>query len=71
MNYAQQVLTKNILHPFPKYNAKYPQTRYQESKQKLIEWIGECISPLEFNSVLDAFGGTGVVSHYMKLILLY
>lgn len=49
-------------------NMIYPQTRYQGSKQKLIEWIGKCISHLEFNSVLDAFGGTGVVSHYMKLI---
>ena len=43
-----------------------PTTRYQGSKLKLLSWIWQNISHLEFNSVLEAFGGTGCVSYMMK-----
>jgi adenine-specific DNA-methyltransferase len=46
--------------------AVFPSTRYQGSKRKLIQWIGENLAELKFETVLDAFGGTGVVSHLLK-----
>lgn len=43
-----------------------PTTRYQGSKRKILPWIYECIKDLEFNSVLDAFGGSGMASYLFK-----
>lgn len=45
---------------------KFPSTRYQGSKLKYIDWIWYCIKDLSFETVLDAFGGTGCVSFLMK-----
>ncbi|MBL7074021.1 DNA adenine methylase [candidate division KSB1 bacterium] len=45
---------------------KFPSTRFQGSKLKITEWIWDNIKHLNFSSVLDAFGGTGCVSHYFK-----
>ena len=50
----------------PKFNFPFPSTRYQGSKRKLVDWIWENVSELEFETVLDVFGGTGVVSHMFK-----
>lgn len=44
-----------------------PTTRYQGSKSKIVEWIWENIKDIEFESVLDAFGGTGVVGYFLKM----
>lgn len=44
----------------------FPTTRYYGSKRKLIGWIFENIKNLEFESVLDGFGGTGCVSLLFK-----
>jgi len=44
----------------------FPTTRYQGSKRKIIPWIYECIKDLEFTTVLDAFGGSGMVSYLLK-----
>lgn len=46
--------------------AKAPSTRYQGSKLKLVDWIWECISDLDFSTVLDAFGGTAAVAYMLK-----
>jgi adenine-specific DNA-methyltransferase len=43
-----------------------PPTRYQGSKYKLLDWIWENMRCLEFDSVLDAFGGSACVSHHLK-----
>lgn len=51
--------SNDINHPFPK-------TRYQGSKYKLTDWIWGNIKILSFTTVLDAFGGTGSVSHMLK-----
>jgi len=48
------------------FNYPFPSTRYQGSKRKLVDWIWENVSQLEFNTVLDVFGGTGAVSHLFK-----
>ena len=51
---------------FPDLTAKFPSTRYQGSKAKLVDWIWTQISDLDFNTCLDAFGGTGVVAYRLK-----
>ncbi|RLC66918.1 MAG: DNA methyltransferase [Chloroflexi bacterium] len=43
-----------------------PSTRYQGSKAKVVQWIWEHIQELPFDTVLDAFGGTGVVGYWLK-----
>lgn len=45
----------------------FPRTRYQGSKYKIVDWIIEGTKSLEFNTILDAFGGTGVVGYNYKL----
>lgn len=44
----------------------FPSTRYQGSKAKITSWIWENIKTCQFHTVLDAFGGTGSVSHLLK-----
>jgi adenine-specific DNA methylase len=43
-----------------------PQTRYQGSKYKLLEWIWQHLSKLDFITALDAFGGSACVSYLLK-----
>jgi adenine-specific DNA-methyltransferase len=43
-----------------------PSTRYQGSKAKLVNWIWENTKDLDFDRVLDIFGGTGVVGYMYK-----
>ncbi len=43
-----------------------PTTRYQGSKAKLVRWIWEHIEARSFDTVLDAFGGSGVVGYWLK-----
>lgn len=45
---------------------KFPTTRYMGSKNKLIEYIWAATEGLEFDSVLDLFSGSGVVSYMYK-----
>jgi len=45
-----------------------PTTRYQGSKRKIIPWLYENLKNLRFETVLDGFGGTGVVSYLFKLM---
>lgn len=44
----------------------FPKTRYQGSKRKILPWIYENVKDLEFHSVLDAFGGSSMVSYMFK-----
>lgn len=46
---------------------KLPTTRYYGSKRKLVESIWSALEGLdiEYDTILDLFGGTGVVSYYM------
>jgi adenine-specific DNA-methyltransferase len=44
----------------------FPNTRYQGSKYKLLNWIEHIVKDLQFETVLDAFGGTGSVSYLFK-----
>ncbi|MFH0809931.1 MAG: DNA adenine methylase, partial [Pseudomonadota bacterium] len=46
--------------------AEFPSTRYQGSKAKLADWIWEQIRALNFDTCLDAFGGTGAIAYRLK-----
>lgn len=45
---------------------RFPSTRYQGSKAKLCDWIWEQIADLDFDTCLDAFGGTGSIAYRLK-----
>lgn len=45
---------------------EFPTTRYRGSKRKLLPWMQAHLSELEYDSVLDLFGGTGSVSYMFK-----
>ena len=51
---------------FPQFVTKFPSTRYQGSKAKLVNWIWDHISEIPFDTCLDGFGGTGAVSYRLK-----
>lgn len=50
----------------PSQLEKYPSTRFMGSKQNLLEHIWSVASHFQFNSVLDLFSGSGVVSYMFK-----
>lgn len=52
--------------PVRPFDVPFPSTRYQGSKRKWISWIWEHLHTLNFETALDVFGGTGVVSHLLK-----
>lgn len=43
-----------------------PRTRYQGSKRKLLPLLHAVFENLSFTSCLDAFGGTGAVTHLLR-----
>lgn len=45
---------------------EFPTTRYQGSKRKILPWIYKNLKEIEFQTVLDACGGTGSVSYLFK-----
>ena len=47
-------------------DAIFPSTRFQGSKLKIVDWIWETIKNLDFDTVLDAFGGTSSVGYMLK-----
>lgn len=54
------------LHGKPAVIHHIPTTRYQGSKSKIASWIWDNIKCLNFNSTLDAFGGTGIMGYLLK-----
>lgn len=50
----------------PEASAAFPSTRFQGSKRKLTDWIHDSVVGIQFDTVLDVFGGTGVVSYLFK-----
>ena len=44
----------------------FPPTRYQGSKRKLLPALAGVFECLDFDTALDAFGGTGAVSYLLK-----
>lgn len=48
------------------FTHKFPSTRYQGSKVKLADRIWEFTKDLNFDTVLDLFGGTGAIGYMYK-----
>lgn len=46
--------------------SRFPATRYYGSKRKLLPWVFDSLKLLQFDTVLDAFGGTGSVSQLFR-----
>lgn len=44
----------------------FPSTRYQGSKAKFVDWIWHELSSIQFDTALDAFGGTGCIAYKLK-----
>ena len=59
---SQLTLMGELIKPY-----NLPTTRYQGSKAKIVEWIWDNIKEIEFESALDAFGGTGIVGYFLKI----
>lgn len=51
---------------YPASASRYPQLRFMGSKHRLLPWIHRVLSGLSFDSVLDAFSGSGCVSYLFK-----
>jgi len=47
---------------------RFPTTRYQGSKRKLLPWLLTCLEPLPFDSALDVFSGTAAVAYGLKAL---
>lgn len=45
---------------------EYPQLRFMGSKHRLLPWLHEILCQLEFDTVLDAFSGSGCVAYLFK-----
>ena len=45
---------------------RFPRTRYQGSKRKLLPVILDALGEIPFTTALDAFGGTGSVAYALK-----
>lgn len=52
--------------PLPQQVLQYPPTRYMGSKNKLLSEIWAVASQFEFDSAIDLFSGSGVVSYMLK-----
>jgi len=52
---------------FPEFSSnRFPTTRYQGSKRKLVPWIASILRDLPFDSALDAMSGTAAVAYLFK-----
>lgn len=52
--------------PLPVQATQYPSTRYMGSKNKLLTEIWAVASQFQFDTALDLFSGSGVVSYMLK-----
>lgn len=51
---------------FPDRARAYPQLRFMGSKYRLLPWLHEILSQVEFDTALDAFSGSGSVAYLFK-----
>lgn len=54
---SSQLVTKSLY---------IPKTRYYGSKKRVLSWLTSTLAPLGYQTVLDVFGGTGLVSLAQK-----
>lgn len=65
-NIAAQAFTLNDPGVLPSQIDSFPRFRYMGSKFRLMPWIHGTLSSLDFQTVTDAFSGSGVVSYLLK-----
>ncbi|MFL6213316.1 MAG: Dam family site-specific DNA-(adenine-N6)-methyltransferase [Blastocatellia bacterium] len=63
----KRLIDVSTLEPLPEQMGKFPTTRFMGSKQNLIQQIWSVASQFHFDTVLDLFSGTGVVSYMFKV----
>jgi len=51
---------------FPPQVRDYPQLRFMGSKHRLLPWLHEILNQVDFDTVLDAFSGSGCVAYLFK-----
>lgn len=54
------------IHCVDKIVKNYPPTRYMGSKEKILPYIRQAAEKLQFDSAIDLFSGSGVVSYLFK-----
>ena len=47
---------------------RFPSTRFQGSKRKLLPWLLRCLDEVPCDTALDAFSGTAAVSYGLKVL---
>ncbi|MCO7727386.1 Dam family site-specific DNA-(adenine-N6)-methyltransferase [Brucella intermedia] len=57
---------RSVPSPVNEIALNYPSTRYMGSKEKLLPYIQDVCSNLNFTSALDLFSGSGVVGYLFK-----
>ena len=60
----QQILFAGSV--IPEQTKEFPRFRYMGSKFRLIPWIHDTLQELSFQTSVDAFSGSGVVSYLLK-----
>lgn len=63
----KRLIDVSALEPLPEQMDRFPTTRFMGSKQNLIQQIWSVASQFQFDTVLDLFSGTGVVSYMFKV----
>lgn len=60
--------TDSYLRPQPMEGQmkRFPPTRFMGSKERIVDYIWEAVQDCQFDSVLDLFSGSGVVSYMFK-----
>lgn len=56
----------HVVRPLTDVIASFPATRYYGSKRRLLSWLYNHLKNIEFETALDAFGGTASVSLLLK-----
>jgi hypothetical protein len=54
---AQRAALRRLVPDLPDRALRFPQLRFMGSKYRLLPWLHEVLSDLDFDSALDAFSG--------------
>lgn len=65
-HHANEAVELAILPTIDNQISNIPKTRYYGSKRKLLRWLFETVKGMEFETVLDVFGGTASVSRLFQ-----
>src|ERR1700687_47668 len=64
--YSEPASGKAMRRDLPSRAREYPKLRFMGSKHRLLPWLHEVFSRVEFDTALDAFSGTGCVAYLLK-----